>query len=165
MLSKGYADCVILSKEARMVKLHIVSLSDPQQRILRRLINTGRESTRKITRARILLKAAAGEGDQEIADALEVGVATVERVRKRFASGGIGAALERKPQPPRLQKRRLDGDGEARLVMLACSTPPDGHERWTLDLLADRMVRLNFAPALSGDTVGRVLKKTRSSRG
>jgi hypothetical protein len=94
-----------------------------------------------------------------------VGTATVERVRRRFVAGGADAAVERKLQPPRPHKRRLDGDGEAKLVMLACSTPPDGHDHWTLDLLADRMVKLNYATALSGDTVGRTLKKTTSSRG
>ena len=89
----------------------------------------------------------------------------MERARRRFAAGGVDAAVQRKPQPPRPHKRRLDGEGEAKLVMLACSTPPDGRDHWTLDLLAERMVRLNYVPALSGDTVGRTLKKTTSSRG
>lgn len=146
-------------------KVHVVNLTQDQRQTLQQMVNTGRDSARKITRARILLKAADGVTDAQIADALDVGVSTVERTRRQFAAGDVNAALQRKPQPPRPEKRRLDGDGEAKLVMLACSTPPDGHDRWTLDLLADRMVRLNFAPALSGDTVGRVLKKTRSSRG
>jgi transposase len=146
-------------------KSNIVSLTDEQQRRLYRLTHSGRESAQKINRARILLKAAAGESDAQIAAALDVGLATVERSRRRFARGGIDAALERKAQPSRPQKRRLDGEGEAKLIMLACGTPPDGHDRWTLDLLADRMVKLSFASELSGDTVARVLKKTRSSRG
>lgn len=148
-----------------MPKMHSVALTEEQRQILRRLTHVGRESARKITRARILLKASEGEANQKIADALDVGVATVERVRRQFSTDGLDAAMERKPQPARPQKRRLDGDGEAKLVMLACSKAPDGHDHWTLDLLAERMVRLNFVPALSGDTVGRVLKKTRSSRG
>lgn len=142
-----------------------VSLTIEKRRELEKLVSTGRESARKIIRARILLKADRGETDQEIADALDIGVATVERARRRFVTGGPDAAVERKPQPPRPHKRRLDGDGEARLVMLACSTPPDGRDCWTLDLLAERMVKLNYVPALSGDTVGRVLKKTTSSLG
>src|SRR5205807_4719528 len=134
-----------LSKEAAMRKA-TVSLTDEQRLALQKLAGTGRESARKITRARVLLKADQGKTDQEIAEALGVGVATVERTRRRFATAGLEAAVRHKPQPPRPQKRRLDGDGEAKLVMLACSTPPDGRDHWTLDLLADRMVKLNYVP-------------------
>jgi len=148
-----------------MRKLHAVSLTEQQRTELKRIAGCGAGSARRMVRARILLKSDIGEADEEIAEALDVGVATVERVRRRFAAGGVDAAVERLPQPPRPQKRRLDGDGEAKLVMLACSVPPDGHDHWTLDLLADRMVKLNYVPTLSGDTVGRVLKKTRSSPG
>ena len=148
-----------------MGKKHAVALTDEQRQALDRLVNTGRESARKITRARVLLKAADGQVNDAIAAALDVGVATVERVRRRFAEGGLDAAIERRPQPPRPDKRVLDGDAEARLTMLACSTPPDGHDHWTLDLLADRMVRLNYCPAVSRDTVARRLKKATSSRG
>ena len=147
-----------------MPKTHTVVLTDDQRRELDRLVNTGRDSARKITRARVLLKAADGETDEAIAAALGVSVRTAERVRRRFA-GGVAAAVERRPQPPRPRKRVLDGAAEARLTMLACSTPPDGHDHWTLDLLADRMVRLNYVPAVSRDTVARHLKKARSSRG
>jgi transposase len=148
-----------------MGKRHVVELTDEQRQALDRVVNTGRESARKITRARILLKAAAGEGSEAIAGALGVGLATVERVRRRFAEGGMGAAVERRPQPPRPLKRVLDGDAEAKLVTLACSKPPDGHGSWTLDLLADRLVKLNVVPAVSADTVGRCLKKVGRSRG
>lgn len=148
-----------------MRKLHAVSLTEQQRTELKKIAGSGVGSARRMVRARILLKSDIGEPDEEIAEALDVGTATVERVRKRFATGGVDAAVERLPQPPRPQKRRLDGDGEAKLVMLACSVPPDGHDHWTLDLLADRMVKLNYVPAVSGDTVGRVLKKTRSSLG
>jgi transposase len=144
---------------------YVVELTDEQRQGLERVVNRGRESARKITRARILLKADEGEPDEEIAQALGVGLATVGRVRKRFAEGGPDIAVQRRPQPPRPQKRKLDGEAEAKLVMLACSKSPDGHEHWTLDLLADRMVKLNYVPAVSRDTVGRALKKTRSSRG
>jgi transposase len=148
-----------------MRKVNSVALTDEQREALEQLTSTGRDSARKITRARILLKAASGESDQQIAKALDVGTATVERVRRRFIAGGTKAAVDRVPQPPRPGKRRLDGEGEAKLIMLACSTPPDGREHWTLDLLADRMVKLNYVPAVSGDTVARVLKKTSSNPG
>ena len=144
---------------------YVVGLTDEQRRGLERVVNGGRESARKITRARILLKADEGESDEEIAQALGVGLATVGRVRKRFAEGGLDVAVERRPQPPRPQNRKLDGEAEANLIMLACSKAPDGHEHWTLDLLADRMVKLNYVPAVSRDTVARALKKTRPSRG
>lgn len=153
---------------------YVVELTDEQRQGLERLVSTGRESARKIIRARVLLKADAGESDGEIAEALDVGLATVGRVRRRFARGASGgadaaaAAVERRPQPPRPDKRKLDGDAEARLITLACSNPPDGYGRWTLDLLADRMVKLNLVgegKTVSGDTVGRCLKKVGSSRG
>ena len=144
---------------------YAVELTDEQRQGLERVVNRGRESARKITRARILLKADEGEPDEEIAQALGVGLATVGRVRKRFAEGGPDIAAQRRPQPPRPQKRKLDGEAEAKRVMLACSKSPDGHDHWTLDLLADRMVKLNYVPAVSRDTVARALKKTRSSRG
>ena len=149
----------------RKPRKHEVVLTEEQRQQLERLINTGRESARKITRARVLLMAADGHRDRAIVVALGVGRATVDRLRARFARHGLAAAVERKVQPARPQKRRLDGAAEAKLTMLACSTPPDGRGRWTLDLLADRMVRLNYAPAVSRDTVARCLKKTRSSRG
>jgi putative transposase len=143
-----------------MRRKHVVALTDEQRESLARLVNSGRESARKITRARVLLKAADGEADEAIAGALGVGRATVERARRRFATAGLAAAVDRRPQPARPGRRVLDGAAEARLVTLACSTPPEGHGRWTLDLLADRMVQLNVVPAVSRDTVGRALKKT-----
>src|SRR3954451_9527936 len=97
------------AKEARMAKKHVVDLTDGQRQELDRLVNTGRESARKITRARILLKAGGGEANEAIAAALGVGLATVERVRRGFAEGGMGAAVEREPQPPRPARRGLGG--------------------------------------------------------
>src|SRR6478672_5071141 len=100
----------MLSKEALVRrKSNVVSLTDEQREQLRRITHCGRESAHKINRARILLKAAAGEADAQIAAALDVSLATVERTRRQFAREGIDAALERKPQPLRLDKRRLDG--------------------------------------------------------
>jgi transposase len=147
------------------VKKYTVQLSGEQRGRLRRLVSSGSARAREQAHARVLLKADEGDTDQEVAEAVEVSVRTVERVRRLFAQGGLDAALSRRPQPPRPSKRVLDGEAEARLVMLACSKPPDGRDHWTLDLLADRMVRLDFVPAVSRDTVGRCLKKTRPSRG
>jgi uncharacterized protein YjhX (UPF0386 family) len=146
-----------------MKKRHIVRLSASERRKLEQLVNGGRASARKLTRARILLKADAdrdGWTDARIAEALDIARVTVERIRKRFAEGGVADAVERRPQPARPQKRVLDGEGEARLTALACSKPPDGRDRWTLVLLADRMVQLKHVDSVSADTVGRVLKKT-----
>ena len=144
------------------MKRHVISLTSLQRAELCLICRSGQASARRVLRAKILLKADdRGERctDDEIADALSVSIATIERTRARFAKEGCGA-LERRPQPPRPEKRRLDGKGEAQLVMLACSSPPTGRDHWTLDLLANRMVKLRFASSLSGDTVGRTLKKT-----
>jgi transposase len=151
-----------------MRKKHVVRLTKKQRQTLLGLVSSGRNSARKIVRARILLKADVhGEAwpDGRIAEALEVGTATVERIRRRFAEEGWEAAVGRRPQPARPEKRRLDGEAEAHLVQLACSTAPAGHSRWTLDLLTDRMVRLNYVPSVSRYTVRRVLKKTSLSLG
>ena len=148
-----------------MLKANAVCLTQEQRSELKRISRSGKGSARRTVRARILLKSDIGETDKEISQALDVGVATVERVRRRFTAGGMEAAIESRPQPPRPAKRRLDGEGEAKLVMLACSRPPDEFGHWTLDLLADQMVKLNYVPAISGDTVGRTLKKTTSSPG
>lgn len=108
-----------------MLKANAVSLTEAQRQELKRISRSGKGSARRTVRARILLKSDIGETDQEISKALDVGMATVERIRRKFAAGGIEAAIESRPQPPRPAKRRLDGEGEAKLVMLACSRPPD----------------------------------------
>jgi transposase len=118
-----------------------------------------------VAHARVLLRADDGDTDAEVAEAAGVSVRTVERVRRLFGEGGLPAALDRKPQPPRPGKKALDGAGEARLIALACSKPPDGRPEWTLRLLADRVVELKYAEAVSYETVRRVLKKVRPSRG
>ena len=148
-----------------MRKKYVVRLDDEQRERMRRAVSTGRGPAREQAHARVLLKADEGLSDEEVAEAVEVSVRTVERGRRLFATAGTEAALKRRPQPPRPAKRKLDGEAEAKLVMLACSKAPDGHEHWTLDLLADRMVKLNYVPAVSRDTVARALKKTRPSRG
>ena len=147
-----------------MKKKYIVTLTEEERRMLQEMVSRGKAAARKLTHARVLLKADAGSGgpgwgDPAIADGLEVGRATVERVRKQFVEEGLDAALERRT-PRREYARRLDGDGEAHLIALACSQPPEGRSRWTLRLLAGRMVALEYVDAVSKDTVARTLKKT-----
>jgi hypothetical protein len=144
--------------EAGIPQKYVVKLTAGERERLRSMVHSGRESARALTRARVLLKCDEGCTDEEAADAVDTSLGTVGRARKRFCTGGPEAALPDRPQPPRPAKRRVDG--EARPVSLACSTPPDGRESWTLELLAGRMVRLRFVEgALSGQTVRRVLEK------
>jgi transposase len=152
-----------------MKKKYIVTLTDEERRMLQEMLSRGKAAARKLTHARILLKADAADGgpdgnDEAIAEGLEVGRATVERVRKEFVEEGLEAALERR-KPRRVYLRKLDGDGEAHLVTLACGKPPEGRSRWTLQLLADRMVELQYVEEISYQTVRRTLKKTNSSLG
>ena len=152
-----------------MQKKYIVTLTDVERRVLQEMLSRGRAAARKLMHARILLKADASlDGpnwdDATIADGLEVGRATVERVRKAFVEEGFEASLERR-KPRRHYLRTLDGDGEAHLIALACSQAPEGRSRWTLRLLADRMVALEYVDAVSKDTVARTLKKTSLSLG
>jgi len=128
-------------------------------------VSAGRRSALTITRARILLKADQADGgpaweDKEIAEALDCGLRTVERVRQRFVERGLEPALGRKPQDRPSRERKLDGAAEARLIALACSAPPEGRLRWTLKLLADRLVELEIVASICDETVRRVLKKT-----
>jgi transposase len=151
-------------------KKYHVTLTPEERAELGAMVGAGKAAARKLTHARILLKADEAEGgpawaDADIAAALDVGPSTVARVRERFVEEGVAAALAPRPSA-RVYARKLDGAAEARLVKLACSAPPDGRERWTLQLLADRMVVLGHAEdGLSYETVRRALKKTRSSRG
>jgi transposase len=143
-------------------KKYHVTLSPDEREELEHLIRRGKASARKLTRARILLKAAVQQTDNEIAQALGVGLATVERTRQRFVECGL-AVLSERPRPGKAPK--LDAKAEARLVAEACSPAPDGRERWTLQLLADRVVTLELTQAYSDESVRRVLKKTNSSPG
>lgn len=148
-------------------KKHVVRLTEEERARLRTLIGRGTASARTLSRARILLKANQGEGgaawsDAAIAETLEVGLSTVARVRKRYVSEGLEATLARKA-PDREYRRKLDGEQEARLIALACSEPPTGRKRWTLRMLAQRLVALELVDAVSYETVRQVLKKTNSS--
>jgi transposase len=154
----------------RMVaKKHRVLLSSADRERLMKVIGAGREAAQTLTHARVLLKADQGPDgpawtDDRIVEALEVSRPTVERLRRRFAEEGLGAALQRRP-PRREYRRKLDGEQEARLVALSCSEPPEGHARWSMRLLADKLVALEVVEAVSYETIRRTLKKTRSSRG
>ncbi len=152
-----------------MKKKYHVTLTPEERCELQQMISAGKAAARKLMHARILLKADEAEGgpgwsDPEIAQALDVGLSTVWRVRQRLVEEGIAAALLPKPSQ-RVYERKLDGAGEAHLIAVACSKPPQGHKQWTLRLLADRMVVLGHAARLSHETVRRVLKKTSSSPG
>jgi len=147
-----------------MKKKYVVTLAEDERQTLQEMVSRGKAAARKLMHARILLRADASEGgpawdDAQIAEGLEVGRATVERVRQQFVEEGFEAALERR-RPNRLYRRKLDGDAEARLIAVACSPAPAGRSRWTLRLLADRLVALEVVDSVSYQTVRRTLKKT-----
>ncbi len=152
-----------------MRKRYTVMLSEVERARLHTMIGRGVAPASALTHARILLKANQGEAgpswtDAAIAVALEVNPATVARIRQQYVMAGLEVALHRKP-PARQYRRRLDGQQEARLVALACSAPPQGRKRWTLRLLADRLVELEVVETVSYETVRQALKQTGSSRG
>ena len=151
------------------MKKYIVTLTAEERQELHDLIAAGKAAAQKLAHARILLKADAADGgpawpDHRIAEALEVSTATIERVRQRFVEQGLDAALVRKPQDRPSRPPKLDGRAEAHLIALACSEPPKGKKRWTLRLLADRMVALEHAESLSHEAARQALKKMRSRR-
>ena len=148
-----------------MKKRWVVNLTPDERGALEQLVHRERVSGLKRQRAHILLRADDGLTDQEVADELGVGLVTVERVRKRCCERGVQACLERKRQENPSRPRKLDGASEAQLVRIACSPPPPGRARWTMALLADRLVELNVFESVSASTVQRGLKKTRSSLG
>jgi transposase len=150
------------------VKKYRVTLTEAERAELRGLLSRGKADVRKLKHAQVLLKADASEAgpawpDGQIADAVGVGVATVERLRRRFVEEGLAAALCPYRVGSRVCARKLDGEQEAHLIALACSPPPEGRGRWTLRLLASRMVELRHADALSHETVRRTLKKERAA--
>ena len=149
-------------------KKHIVSLTNKEREQLRTLVNKGSHSARRIKRGQILLLANrnredGGWKDVDIAAALMIGVATVERIRKKYAEKGMEASVTHaKPKP---REKVLDGRAEARLVQLACSESPEGSARWTLELLKNRMVELKIVETVSKETIRTTLKKTNLSLG
>jgi transposase len=154
-----------MGKEAK----YVVRLTIEERRSLEALLSEGRAAADKLLRARMLLKADVGEGgpgwtDEKTAEAFEVGLSTIHRLRQRLVEAGLEAALVRKPSL-RSRPPKLDGEKEARLIALACSAPPAGRARWTLQLLADTLVELRVVDSISDEAVRLRLKKTKSSRG
>ena len=152
-----------------MAKRYRVGLTGEEQEELKGLVSKGRAAAYKQTHARILMlsdenQAEGGMRDEEIARALKVGTATVERVRRRCVEEGVEAALGRREQLRRRQ-RKLDGQGEAHLIAMAISQPPEGRVSWTMQMLADRLVEREIVDSISPETVRRTLKKTNSSLG
>ena len=152
-----------------MNKKYRVTLTNDERTLLQDLIASGTAPARTLTHARILLKADQSDGgpawpDAAISEALEVSHATIARVRECFVAESLEAALHRRAASGH-RRRCLDGAQEAHLIALTCSAPPPGHDRWTLRLLADKLVELEYVDGVSHETVRQVLKKTNSSRG
>ena len=152
-----------------MPKKYLVELSSEERANLGGMVSKGRAAARKIQHAQILLKADCGAHgpswtDERIGEAFGVRTRTVERIRRRLVEHGLEDALNRR-LAARRPRRKLDGAGEARLCLLACSAPPEGRERWTLQLLADGLVELRVVESICRETVRATLKKTKSNLG
>jgi transposase len=141
-----------------VVTIHKVKLTDEDRSKLHNLLKVGEHPARTIARGYVLLLASQGKNDDEIAQTLEVGRATVQRIRKRYCQKGLDHALTELPRPG--APPRLNGKQEAYVVALACSDPPEGRTCWTLQLLAHQLVQLHLVENISYETVRRVLKKT-----
>ena len=144
-------------------KTHCVKLSEPDRQSLQKIVKSGEDNTRKITRCRILLLAdeTKGKTDEEISEALNVCLATVFNIRRRYCHGGLESAISegaRSGQPPKFK-----GKSMAKITAIACSKPPEGHARWSLRLLAEHVIELNIVESISHVSIGNILKKTNSS--
>lgn len=153
-----------MAKDAK----YVVRLTDDERGELQAMVDEGRRSKSVRQRARVLLKTDAADGapawtDERAAEFAEVSLSTVHRVRQRFVTEGFEAAVYRKPSTDRVY-RKLDGEGEARLIAEACSAAPEGRSRWTMKLLAERLVALEVVDSIGEETVRKTLKKTRSNR-
>jgi transposase len=146
-----------------MNKKYLVRLNEEERQSLQTLVSQGRAAARKITRAWILLKSDVAAGpawaDEQIHSTFAVALATIYRVRMTFVEEGLDAVLTRRPKS-RHRPRKLDGEQEAHLIALACSKPPAGRKRWTIRLLAEKMVELEYSDRVCPETVRQTLKKT-----
>lgn len=142
---------------------YAVTLSDAERTGLLRCINQGDRGARHLKRAHMLLLAAEGKRDRDIAQALHASLQTVRNIRKKYAAGGLEAALHDRPRPG--GARKLTPKGEATLIALACSAPPEERSSWTMQRLADKLIELDLVETLSDETVRRTLKKTGLNRG
>jgi poly-gamma-glutamate capsule biosynthesis protein CapA/YwtB (metallophosphatase superfamily) len=158
-----------VAKKEIAVKKYVVELNAEERERLKAMVHVGKGSAQILTRARILLKAdvsEAGDGwsDSAISAALDTSVNNVARTREQLVEEGFEATLKRKYNPNSARPRIFDGAGEAKLIALACSPAPEGFARWTLRLLEEKVVELAIVDKASDNTIGRTLKKTRSSR-
>lgn len=142
---------------------YVVTLRDDERKLLKELIKKGKGSARRLTRAHILLLADENKTDETIATTLHTSIPTIERTRKKFVEGNVDWALSDKPHPKRGSK--LNAKGRARLVATACSKPPEGWAKWSMQMLADRLVELKIVEEISDETVRLELKKTNLSLG
>ena len=145
------------------MKKYVVSLSPEERSTLESMTSKGKVSARRMKRALVLLAADEGKTDEQIAQQARVHRTTVEELRKRFVEEGLEVALSERPRPGK--ERLLDGKQEAYLIALACSSPPEGRAKWTMQLLADRLVELKILESISDETVRRTLKRGPSSLG
>jgi transposase len=153
------------AKETSMgrTQQYSVPLSEEERVGLLPFINKGKTGTRQLKRAHMVLLSSEGTPDREVAAALHASLQTVRNLRKKYAAGGLEAALHDRPRPG--SARKLTTKGEATLIALACSAPPSGRPSWTMPLLADTLLELEVVDTISDETVRRTLKKTRASRG
>jgi transposase len=142
------------------MKKYVVDLTQQERTHLQEVAHSSAQSARKVRYAQALLKADAGWCDEKIAEAFDVSVNTVGRLRQRFVQEGLDVALGARSRQPRPHARKLDGEAQAHLIALACTEAPEGRSRWTLRLLADKMVELGYVEGLSHEAVRKVLKKT-----
>lgn len=147
------------------MKRYIVRLAAEEREQLKKLITSGRGPARLFTRARILLKAdQSADGpawpDEQIGEALDVTVQTIERIRKQLVEEGFDSVLSRREYKQKISRKKVDGEVEAHLIALSCSEPPEGRARWTLRLLAEKVVELGYVDKISHEAVRQTLKKT-----
>jgi hypothetical protein len=152
------------------MKKYIVRLSEEERETISKLINSGRGAARMFTRARILFKADQSENgpgwsDEEISRALDVTVQSIERIRKQLVDEGFDSVLSRREYKQKVSRKKIDGDVEAHLIAICCGDPPSGRTRWTLRLLADRIVELGYVDNISHEAIRQTLKKTKLSLG
>jgi len=147
------------------MKKYIVRLSDDEREQLKKIITSGRGAARMFTRARILVKADQSEkgpawSDEKISEALDVTVQTIERIRKQLVEEGFDSVLSRHEYKQKVSRKKVDGEVEAHLIALSCSKPPEGRVRWTLRLLAEKVVELGYIESISHEAIRQTLKKT-----
>ena len=152
------------------MKKNSIELAKEQRGALEELLKKGQVSARKMQHAQVLLKIDSGEegpswSDEQIREAFGVSAPTVWRIRRRFLEHGLADALNRRPQPERPEKRKVDGEQEAHLLAVTCSPAPEGYKRWSMRLLAGKLVELGYFEEISHKTVWVALKKINSNRG